>query len=47
MISKVLCWVVGHNQMTTNKKRVCLRCGARATLRRFGLLVAWEEVRGS
>ncbi len=44
MINKVLCRLFGHNRMTTNQKRVCLRCGAREILRKFGKVIAWEVV---
>lgn len=43
-MSKFLCWLLGHDRMTTSAHhRVCLRCGTRETLRNFGNVVAWEE----
>jgi hypothetical protein len=44
-MSRLLCWLLGHDRMTTSpRQRVCLRCGARETLRRYGQVVGWEEV---
>ena len=48
-----LCWLFGHDRMTTSaRRRVCVRCGTQETLRDFGSTLAWEErakapVRGS
>jgi hypothetical protein len=50
---KILCWLLGHDRMTTSaRRRVCLRCGQRETLRDYGNVRGWEEmgetaVRGS
>jgi hypothetical protein len=42
---KLLCRVVGHQLKTTNgKHRVCLRCGQKEALRRYGRSLAWEQV---
>jgi hypothetical protein len=43
-MSKLLCWLLGHDRMTTSaRQRICLRCGTRETLRHFGSVLAWEE----
>jgi len=43
-MSKILCWILGHDRMTTSaRKRVCLRCGAREKLRHYGSVTGWEE----
>ena len=43
-MSTFLCWLVGHDRMTTSaRQRICLRCGTRETLRYFGSVLAWEE----
>jgi hypothetical protein len=40
-----LCWLLGHDRMTTStRNRICLRCGTRETLRRYGNVLGWEEV---
>ena len=40
-----LCWLLGHDRMTTSTRhRVCLRCGQRETRRDFGHVIGWEEV---
>ena len=40
-----LCWLLGHDRMTTStRQRICLRCGTRETLRHFGNVSGWEEV---
>jgi hypothetical protein len=42
---KILCWFLGHDCMTTSaRRRVCLRCGLRETLRDYGNVLGWEEV---
>ncbi len=42
---KILCWLLGHDCMTTSaRRRVCLRCGQRETLRDYGNVRGWEEV---
>ena len=42
---KVLCRFFGHDPMeTSERQRVCQRCGQRETLRRYGRVLAWEEV---
>ena len=42
---KILCWFLGHDRMTTSaKRRVCLRCGQRETLRNYGNVRGWEQV---
>ena len=42
---KILCWFLGHDCMTTStRRRVCLRCGQRETLRDYGNVLGWEEV---
>jgi hypothetical protein len=52
-MKKLLCWLLGHDRMTTSaSRRVCLRCGVRETRRNFGSVIAWEEqspvaIRGS
>ena len=44
-MKQLLCWLLGHDRMTTSlRRRVCLRCGTRETLRQFDHLSAWEEV---
>lgn len=44
-MSKFLCRVLGHDLMVTSaRQRVCVRCGARETLRQYGSVLAWEEV---
>lgn len=45
---KILCWFLGHDSMTTSpRRRVCLRCGHRETLRNYGNVRGWEEVSGT
>jgi hypothetical protein len=52
-MTSFLCWLLGHDRMTTSvRHRVCLRCGTRETLRTFGHVIGWEEqtkaaIRGS
>jgi hypothetical protein len=29
---------------TSARRRICLRCGQRETLRNYGHVIAWEEV---
>lgn len=42
---KMLCWLLGHDRMTTGARlRVCLRCGMRERLRDFGHVMGWEMV---
>jgi hypothetical protein len=42
---KILCWLLGHDCMTTSaRRRVCLRCGQREMLRDYGNVLGWEEV---
>ena len=42
---KLLCWLLGHERMASSaRRRVCLRCGKRETLRHLGHVLAWEEV---
>ena len=42
---KLLCWLFGHDRMTTSaRRRVCLRCGQRETRRQYEHVVGWEEV---
>ena len=42
---KLLCRLFGHDRMvTSDRKRVCMRCGVRETLRQFGSISGWEEV---
>ena len=44
-MKQLLCWLLGHDCMTTSaRRRVCLRCGTRETLRQFGQVIAREEV---
>lgn len=44
-MKQLLCWLLGHDRMTTStRRRVCLRCGTRETLRQFDHVIAWEEV---
>ena len=44
-MKQLLCWLFGHDRMTTSaRRRVCLRCGTRETLRHFDNVIAWEEV---
>jgi hypothetical protein len=44
-VRKLLCRLLGHDRMTTSaRQRVCVRCGQRETLRRYGNVLAWEEV---
>jgi hypothetical protein len=48
-----VCRLLGHDRMTTStRQRICLRCGARETLRNFSHVIGWEEeprpaIRGS
>jgi hypothetical protein len=45
---RFLCWLLGHDRMTTSARhRICLRCGQRETLRDLGHVLAWEEVTGA
>jgi len=45
---KLLCRLIGHDRLASGSRhRVCLRCGQRETLRRFGHVIAWEELTGS
>jgi hypothetical protein len=42
---KLLCRLFGHeSKETTGRHRVCVRCGQQEILRRFGRVLAWEEV---
>ena len=42
---KILCRLFGHDRMVTSeRKRVCVRCGVRENLRQFGKISGWEEV---
>jgi hypothetical protein len=42
---KILCWLLGHDCMPTSaRRRVCLRCGLRETLRNYGNVLGWEEI---
>ncbi|HEX9186627.1 MAG TPA: hypothetical protein VGB87_06135 [Vicinamibacteria bacterium] len=42
---KMMCWLLGHDCMKTSaRRRVCLRCGQRETLRDYGNVLGWEEV---
>jgi len=35
-----LCWLLGHDRMTTSaRQRICLRCGTRETLRHYGVIL--------
>jgi hypothetical protein len=44
-LTKVLCRLFGHDRMKTNsRQRHCLRCGQEEALRRYGGVLAWEEV---
>jgi hypothetical protein len=44
-VQKLLCWLLGHNRMTTStRQRICLRCGTRETLRHYGQIIGWEVV---
>jgi len=44
-MKQLLCWLFGHDRMTTSaRQRVCVRCGTREALRQFGQVVAWEEL---
>jgi hypothetical protein len=43
-MKQFLCWLLGHDRMTTSaRQRECVRCGTRETLRDFGSTLAWEE----
>jgi len=45
MVRKLLCRLLGHDRLTTGSRhRFCLRCGQREALRRFGSVLAWEEL---
>jgi hypothetical protein len=47
-MKKLLCRLFGHDRMTTRTRhRVCLRCGQKETLRRYGQVLAWEELTDS
>jgi hypothetical protein len=42
-MKQMLCWLFGHDRMTTStRQRVCVRCGTRETLRDLGHVRAWE-----
>jgi hypothetical protein len=42
---RLLCWLYGHEIMATGpRQRICLRCRQQETLRRFGAILAWEQV---
>jgi hypothetical protein len=42
---RILCWFLGHDCMTISaRRRVCLRCGQRETLRDYGNVRGWEQV---
>ncbi len=44
-MKEFLCWLLGHDRMTTStRQRICLRCGQREKLRQYGSVLAWEEV---
>jgi Prophage protein (DUF1660) len=44
-VGKLLCRLFGHDRKAIGtRKRVCLRCGMRETLRRYGRSMAWEEM---
>ena len=43
-MKKLLCRLLGHDLMTTSaRRRTCLRCGLRETLRQYGSTTAWGE----
>jgi hypothetical protein len=43
-MKKLLCRLFGHDLMTTSaRRRICLRCGLRETLRQYGSTTAWGE----
>jgi len=45
-MKKLPCWLFGHDLMTTSaRQRECIRCDQKETLRQFGAVMAWEEVR--
>ena len=42
---KLLCWLLGHERMTSDgAHRVCLRCGMHEKRRNLGHISGWEEV---
>ena len=42
---RLLCWFLGHDCLTASaRRRVCLRCGRRVTLRDYRNVLGWEEV---
>jgi hypothetical protein len=44
-VTKLLCWLFGHDVMTTSaRRRTCVRCGQRETLRDYGHVSGWEVV---
>ena len=47
-VKKLWCRLLGHDRITVSvRKRYCLRCGQREALRRYGSVLAWEEVTGT
>jgi hypothetical protein len=45
MRKKLLCRLFGHDRMVTSERqRVCQRCGMRETLRQYGRIAGWEEI---
>jgi len=44
-MKQFLCWLFGHDRMTTSpRQRVCVRCDTRETLRDLGHVRAWVEL---
>jgi hypothetical protein len=42
---KILCWLLGHDCMTTSaRRRVRLCCGLREPLRDYSNVLGWEDV---
>lgn len=42
---KFWCWLLGHDCLPASaRRRVCLRCGQRVTLRDYRNVLGWEEV---
>jgi hypothetical protein len=44
-MSKLLCWLFGHERMVASPKvRECIRCGLRERRLLIGEIIAWEDV---
>ena len=44
-MSKILCWLVGHDRVAAGtRERQCTRCGLRERRLLIGEIIAWEEL---